>query len=224
LAVIYLVFNEGYSATAGEQHVRGNLLAQAIRLGELLVALLPDPEAIGLLALMLLQASRRNARVADGELVQLEAQDRSLWDTAQIQRGASLVECALRSGRAGSYTIQAAIAAVHAEAPSFAAADWVQIIGLYDVLLRLTPTPVVELNRAVAVAMRDGAVAGLALVNAILERGELTDYHLAHAARADLCRRSGRIEDARGAYERALALARQAPERRFLQRRLAELG
>jgi RNA polymerase sigma-70 factor (ECF subfamily) len=225
LRVVYLVFNEGYSASSGATLLRGDLSGEAIRLGRLLAELLPDPEVEGLLALMLLQESRRAARsTAAGDIVLLEDQDRSLWDRGQIAEGTALVERALRSRRFGPYTIQAAIAAVHAEATSFPATDWEQIVGLYDVLLRAEPSPVVELNRAVAVAMRDGPEAGLALVDRILERGELDGYHLAHAARADLCRRLGRKMEARASYERALDLARQEPERRFLERRLLETG
>ena len=224
LRVIYLVFNEGYSASSGESLTRHDLSAEAIRLGRLLVELLPEPEAVGLLALMLLQESRRSARSSPtGELILLDAQERSLWNREQIAEGSALVERALSSRRFGPYTLQAAIAAVHAEAPSAAATDWTQIVGLYDVLVRAAPSPVVELNRAVAVAMRDGPAAGLALIDAILARGDLPDYHLAHSARADFCRRLGRMAEARTSYERALALTRQEPERRFLERRLAEL-
>ena len=224
LHVIYLVFNEGYSASSGASLTRPDLSAEAIRLGRLLVELLSEPEAAGLLALMLLHDSRRAARTsAAGELILLDDQDRSLWNRNQIAEGAALVERALASRRFGPYTLQAAIAAVHAESPSASATDWAQIVGLYDVLLRADPSPVVELNRAVAVAMRDGLAAGLALIDAIFARGELTDYHLAHSARADLCRRLGKTRDARISYERALALTRQAPERRFLERRLREL-
>lgn len=224
LRVIYLVFNEGYAASSGEALTRPDLSAEAIRLGRLLVELLPEPEALGLLALMLLHESRRAARTsAEGDLVLLEDQDRSLWDRAMISEGKALIERALGSRRFGPYTLQAAIAAVHAEAPAAAATDWTQIVALYDVLARVEPSPVIELNRAVAVAMRDGPAAGLALVDALLADGELAEYRLAHAARADLCRRLGRRADARAAYERALALTRQAAERRFLERRLAEL-
>jgi len=225
LRVIYLVFNEGYSASSGSTLTRVDLSGEAIRLGRLLVDLLPEPEAMGLLALMLLHESRRVARASpEGELILLTDQDRSLWNRAQIREGASLVEKALSSRRFGPYTLQAAIAAVHAESPTADATDWREIVGLYDVLLRIEPSPVVELNRAVAVAMRDGAEAGLALVDAILARGYLNDYHLAHAAKADLSRRLGRTAQARTAYQRAIALAQQEPERRFLERRLAELA
>jgi RNA polymerase sigma-70 factor (ECF subfamily) len=225
LQVVYLVFNEGYSASSGESLTRSDLSGEAIRLGRLLVELLPEPEAVGLLALMLLQESRRVARTSPaGDLVLLNDQDRSLWNREQIAEGKTLVERALSSRRFGPYALQAAIAAVHAEAPNAAATDWAQIVGLYDVLVRAEPSPVVELNRAVAVAMRDGPEAGLALIDAILARGDLAEYHLAHAARADLCRRLGRTAEARASYDRALALARQEPERRFLQRRLTELA
>jgi RNA polymerase sigma-70 factor (ECF subfamily) len=225
LHVVYLVFNEGYAASSGASLTRHDLSAEAIRLGRLLTELLPEPEVTGLLALMLLHESRRAARTsADGELVLLDAQDRSLWDRARIAEGVALVERALASRRFGPFTLQAAIAAVHAEAPTAAATDWAQIAGLYDVLLRADPSPVVELNRAVAIAMRDGAAAGLPAIDALLARGELTDYHLAHSARADLCRRLGRDAEARASYERALQLTRQETERRFLERRLRELG
>lgn len=226
LRVIYLVFNEGYSASSGNALIRHDLSREAIRLGRVLVQLLPgESEAMGLTALMLLHDSRRHARSsADGEIVLLEDQDRSLWDRERIAEGTALVERALASQRFGPYTLQAAIAAVHAEATEPAATDWAQIVGLYDVLLRAEPSPVVELNRAVAIAMRDGPQAGLALIDAILERGELVDYQPVHAARADLCRRLGRAGDARVAYERALALTGQAPQRRFLEKRLAEVS
>jgi RNA polymerase sigma-70 factor (ECF subfamily) len=226
LRVIYLVFNEGYTASSGDTVTRPDLSGEAIRLGRLLVELLPEPEAQGLLALMLLHESRRQARMtAKGELVLLDDQDRSLWNRAQIAEGSALVERALIGARAaGPYAIQAAIAALHAEASSTAATDWVEIVGLHDVLMGTTPSPVVELNRAVAVAMRDGPAAGLTLVEAILDRGDLSDYRLAHAARAELCRRLGRTADARASFERALALTRQGPERRFLERRLEEMA
>ena len=225
LHVLYLVFNEGYSASAGDSVIRHDLSAEAIRLGRLLTELLPEPEATGLVALMLLHDARRTARTSpEGELILLDEQDRSLWNREQIQEGLALVEKALASRRFGPYTLQAAIAAVHAEAPTAAATDWRQIVGIYDVLLRVEASPVVELNRAAAVAMRDGPEIGLALVDAILARGELVDYHLAHSARADLCRRLGRTPQAIAAYQRALALTTQAPERRFIERRLAELG
>jgi len=224
LHVIYLVFNEGYSASSGASLTRPDLSAEAIRLGRLLVELLPEPEALGLLALMLLHESRRIARAsATGELVLLDDQDRALWSREHIAEGQALVERALSSRRFGPYALQAAIAAVHAEAPRAAATDWAQIAGLYDVLARADPSPVVELNRAAAVAMRDGPAAGLALIDALLARGDLADYHLAHSARADLLRRLGRSTEARAAYELALGLTRQAPERRFLERRLREL-
>jgi RNA polymerase sigma-70 factor (ECF subfamily) len=224
LRVIYLVFNEGYYASSGASLTRHDLSREAIRLGRLLIDLLPEPEAMGLLALMLLQESRRAARTSPaGDLVLLDDQDRSLWNRDQIAEGVMLAERALSSRRFGLYTLQAAIAAVHAEAPSAAATDWSQIVSLYDVLMRAAPSPVVELNRAVAVAMRDGPSAGLDLIDAILAGGDLADYHLAHAARADLCRRLGKNAEARASYQRALTLARQEPERRFLERRLAEL-
>jgi len=224
LHVVYLVFNEGYTASSGESLTRADLSAEAIRLGRLLLDRLPEPEAMGLLALMLLHESRRAARTsATGEVILLEQQDRSRWSRALIAEGTALVERSLASRRIGPYTLQAAISAVHAEAPTAAATDWAQIVGLYDVLLRADPSPVVELNRAVAVAMRDGPAAGLALIDALLAKGALAEYHLAHSARAELCRRLGRTADARASYERALALARQEPQRRFLERRLREL-
>ena len=254
LRVIYLVFNEGYSASAGTSLTRADLSAEAIRLGRLVVELLPEREAMGLLALMLLQESRRGARTgSNGELITLEAQDRSLWNRAQIDEGLAWVELALAAeaptvassgtaatasrrdsalaarrrdapaARFGPYALQAAIAAVHAGAASAEATDWAEIVGLYDVLVRLQPTPVVALNRAVAVAMRDGPAAGLPLIETLLADGQLQDYHLAHAARADICRRLGRHADARASYERALALARQEPERAFLAARLRDL-
>jgi RNA polymerase sigma-70 factor (ECF subfamily) len=229
LRVIYLVFNEGYAASSGASLMRHDLSAEAIRLGRLLVELLPEPEALGLLALMLLHESRRAARTSSsGELILLDDQDRSLWDRGQIADGSRLVEQALsrarEARRVGPYAIQGAIAAVHAEAPNPSATDWAEIVGLYDLLARADSSPVIELNRAVAVAMRDGPAAGLVLIDAILERGDLQDYRLAHAARAELCRRAGRMADARASYERALTLARQEPERRFLERRLAEIS
>jgi RNA polymerase sigma-70 factor (ECF subfamily) len=224
LQVVYLVFNEGYSASSGAMLTRADLSGEAIRLGRLLNALLPEPEVTGLLALMLLQDSRRLARTSPtGDLVLMRDQDRSLWNREQIMEGSALVKRALLSRGVGSYTIQAAIAAVHAEAPDSTATDWSQIIGLYDALVAIEPSPVIELNRAVAVAMRDGSLAGLQLVDAILARGELTDYHLAHSARAEMFRQSGKDAEARVAYERAIALARSDPERRFLERRLDEL-
>jgi len=224
LHVLYLVFNEGYSASTGESLTRPDLSAEAIRLGRLLVELLPEPEALGLLGLMLLHDARRAARTsADGELLLLDEQDRTLWNHAQIREGGTLVERALASRGFGPYTLQGAIAAVHAEAPTAEATDWRQIVGLYDVLLRVENSPVVELNRAAAIAMRDGPAAGMPLIDALLARGDLREYYLAHSARADLCRRLGRFPEAVAAYERALALTRQAPERRFLERRLAEL-
>lgn len=225
LHVVYLVFNEGYAASSGVTLTRPDLSAEAIRLGRLLVEMLPEPEAIGLLALMLLHESRRAARASsDGELILLEEQDRAGWDREQIAEGLELVERALASRRFGPYTLQAAIAAVHAEARVARETDWAQIVGLYDVLARVDPSPVVELNRAAAVAMRDGPEAGLWLIDAILARGDLTEYHMAHAARADLCRRLGRTAEARASYQRALSLTRQEPQRRFLERRLAELA
>jgi RNA polymerase sigma-70 factor (ECF subfamily) len=225
LRVVYLVFNEGYAASSGQQVTRHDLSAEAIRLGRLLVDLLPEPEARGLLALMLLHDSRRAARTsAEGDVILLEDQDRSLWNRDQIAEGSQLVEEVLSSGSTGPYAVQAAIAAVHADATDAAATDWNEIVGLYDVLLRMTPSPVIELNHAVAVAMRDGPAVGLALIDGILARGELRDYRLAHAARAELCRRLGRTAEARGSFERALALTHQEPERRLIERRLAELS
>ncbi|MFL1553127.1 RNA polymerase sigma factor [Pseudomonas sp. D47] len=224
LRVVYLVFNEGYSASMGADLTREDLTREAIRLGRLLMELLPEPEVMGLLALMLLHESRRSARTsASGELVLLDEQDRELWDASLITEGCALVEQALRTRRFGPYCLQAAIAAVHAEASSAGKTDWLQIVGLYDVLLREVPSPVIELNRAVAVAMRDGPLAGLQVVEGILQRGELQDYHLAHSARGEFCRQLGRIEEARAAYEKALSLTQQAPEKRFIERRLAEL-
>ena len=224
LHVIYLVFNEGYSASAGESLTRHDLSREAIRLGRLLAELLPEAEVIGLLALMVLHESRRAARTREsGELVLLDEQDRTRWNREHIVEGGALVERALTGRRFGPYTLQAAIAAVHAEARTAADTDWAQIVGLYDVLLRADPSPVVELNRAAAIAMRDGPAAGLAIVDAILARGDLDEYHLAHSARADLCRRLGRMADARASYARALVLTRQEPERRFLEKRLREL-
>jgi len=225
LQVIYLVFNEGYSAGSGPSLTRSDLSAEAIRLGRLLKELLPEPEALGLLSLMLLHDSRRTARTSpSGELILLEDQDRSLWNREQIAEGLALVEQALLSHRFGPYTLQAAIAAVHAEAAESAATDWAQIVALYHLLVRAAPSPVVELNRAVAVAMRDGPLAGLQLIEAILARGDLLDYHLAYSAQAELCRRLGRTADAINSYQRALALAKQEPERRFLRKRLLEIG
>jgi RNA polymerase sigma-70 factor (ECF subfamily) len=224
LRVLYLVFNEGYSASSGDAVARKDLTGEAIRLGRLLVELLPEPEARGLLALMLLHESRRSARsAASGELVLLERQDRSLWDRDLIREGSALVEAALKSRRFGPYTLQAAISAVHAEAATPETTDWAQITGLYDVLLRADPSPIVELNRAVALAMRDGAEAGLRVIDALLGRGDLADYHLAHSARADLLRRLDRRSEAAEAYRKALGLALQEPERRFLEQRLSEI-
>ncbi|MCI0596220.1 MAG: RNA polymerase sigma factor [candidate division Zixibacteria bacterium] len=224
LQVIYLVFNEGYSASSGRTLTRPDLSGEAIRLGRLLAELLPEPEAAGLLALMLLQESRRVARTSpSGELVLLDNQNRSLWNREQIAEGLALVERALSSRRFGPYTLQAALAAEHAKATNAAATDWAKIVALYDLLFQASPSPVVELNRAVAVAMRDGPSAGLSLIDEILTRGELNDYHLAHSARADLCRRLGKTAEARSSYQRALELTQQETERRFLERRLAEL-
>ena len=225
LRVIYLVFNEGYFASSGDSLTRSQLSDEAIRLGRLLLELLPEPEVQGLLALMLLHESRRAARSGvDGEVILLEAQDRSLWNRELIAEGEALVLQALHSRRFGPYSLQAAIAAVHAEAASLEDTDWVQIVGLYDELLRLSPSPVIELNRAVALAMRDGEQAGLLEIDRLLAAGELDGYHLAHAARADLLRRLGRHEQAIAAYRQALALAQQGPDRQFLQKRLDELG
>ena len=224
LQVIYLVFNEGYSAAAGAEVTRAELTGEAIRLGRLLMELQPEPEVMGLLSLMLLQESRRAARTsATGELILLENQDRSLWNREQIAEGVALLEKSLKSRRFGSYTLQAAIAAVHAEAESVAATDWRQIVALYDQLLRIQPSPVVQLNRAVAIAMRDGPAVGLAHIDAVLERGGLANYYLAHSARADMCRRLGRTAEARASYEKALALTQQEPERQFLQARIRQL-
>jgi RNA polymerase sigma-70 factor (ECF subfamily) len=224
LHVIYLVFNEGYSASFGETLTRHDLSSEAIRLGRLLVQLLPEPEAIGLLALMLLQESRRAARTSPtGELILLNEQDRTLWDRAQITEGLQLVQQALASRRFGPYTLQAAIAAVHARASTADATDWNQIVALYDILIQADPSPIIELNRAVAVAMRDGPEAGLAIIEAILGRGDLNDYHFIHSAHADFCRRLGKVEQARTSYKRALELSQQKSERGFLERRLSEL-
>ncbi|HEY8258674.1 MAG TPA: RNA polymerase sigma factor [Gemmatimonadales bacterium] len=225
LGVVYLVFNEGYSASSGPSLTRPDLTGEAIRIGRLLAELLQEAEVQGLLALMLLTESRRAARTsADGDMILLDEQDRSLWNSNLIAEGSALVERAIASRRFGPYTLQAAVAAVHAEAPAAADTDWDQIVGLYDVLVRADPSPVVELNRAVAVAMRDGPAAGVALIDAILARGDLGDYHFAHSARADLCRRIGKTDEARASYERALRLTQQGPERRFLERRIAGLS
>jgi RNA polymerase sigma-70 factor (ECF subfamily) len=224
LHVVYLVFNEGYSAAAGAEVTRAELTGEAIRLGRLLTDLRPEPEVIGLLALMLLQESRHAARTSPtGELILLENQDRSLWNREQITEGVALLEKALKSRRFGSYTLQAAIAAVHAEAESVAVTDWRRIVALYNQLVRIQPSPVVHLNRAVAIAMRDGPEAGLTHIDAVLEHGELANYYLAHSARADMCRRLGRTAEARSSYEKALALTQQEPERQFLQERIRQL-
>jgi RNA polymerase sigma-70 factor (ECF subfamily) len=224
LQVVYLVFNEGYCAAAGAEVTRAELTGEAVRLGRLLAELQPEPEVLGLLALMLVQESRHAARTSPaGELILLENQDRSLWNREQIAEGVALLEKALKSGPCGAYTLQAAIAAVHAEAGSGAATDWRQIVALYDRLAEIQPSPVVQLNRAVAIAMRDGPEAGLAHIDAVLEDGELTDYYLAHSARADMCRRLGRTAEARSSYEKALALTQQEPERQFLQERIRQL-
>jgi RNA polymerase sigma-70 factor (ECF subfamily) len=225
LSVVYLVFNEGYSASVGDALTRPDLSAEAIRLGRLLLELSPLPEVMGLLALMLLHESRRTARTTvEGDIILLEDQDRALWNAEMIAEGRRLIDSALAARGGNAYTIQAAISAIHAQAPSSGATDWRQIVALYDVLMQSAGSPVVELNRAVAIGMRDGAAAGLALIDVILQRGELSEYHLAHAARADFCRRLGRKQDAVSAYERALTLAKQEPERRFLLRRLRELA
>lgn len=225
LQVIYLVFNEGYAASSGDSLTRSHLSEEAIRLGRLLMELLPDAEVIGLLALMLLQASRREARTSPtGDLILLEDQDRSLWNADSIAEGRALVQQVLAGGRVGAYTVQAAIATLHAEAPSTAETAWHQIVAWYSLLLQLHPSPVVQLNRAIAVAMRDGPAEGLELVDILLEQGHLSHYHLAHAARADLCRRLGKTAAAREAYQQALTLVKQEPERRFLEKRLQELS
>jgi RNA polymerase sigma-70 factor, ECF subfamily len=225
LQVVYLIFTEGYSASSGPSLTRADISGEAIRLGRLLVELLPEPEALGLLALMLLQESRRAARTSsDGEVVLLEEQDRSLWNRDLIHEGQGLVERSLASRKFGTYTLQAAIAAVHSDAKVATETNWAEIVGLYDVLLQANPSPVIELNRAVAVAMRDGPAAGLALIDAIFQRGDLDDYYLAHSARADLLRRLGRADEAIESYRQALILARQDPARKFLARRLRELG
>ena len=224
LRVIYLVFNEGYAASAGESATRPDLTGEAIRLGRLLVELLPEADAVGLLALMLLHESRREARTsADGELITLDEQDRSRWNRDLIAEGSALVERALLTRAFGPYTLQAAISAIHAQAREASETDWTEIVGLYDALNEMEPSPIVELNRAVAVAMRDGPAVGLAAVEDLAARGELNEYHLVHAARADLCRRLGRTKEARASYEQALELTQLAPERRFFERRLQEL-
>jgi RNA polymerase sigma-70 factor (ECF subfamily) len=225
LQIIYLVFNEGYSASTGNSLTRHDLTSEAIRLARLLTEMLPEPEALGLLALMLLHDSRRNARTSvDGDLILLDEQDRSLWNREQIAEGSELIMRALGSRRFGPYTLQAAIVAVHAEAADANETDWDEIVGLYNLLIRVNPSPIVELNRAVAIAMRDGPEQGLIIIDEIFNRGELTEYHLAYSARADMCRRLGKTIEARKAYEQALLLVQQEPERRFLQRRLEELS
>jgi RNA polymerase sigma-70 factor (ECF subfamily) len=224
LRVVYLVFNEGYSASSGESATRADLSGEAIRLGRLIVELAPEPEAQGLLALMLLHESRRETRATpDGELILLDEQDRSRWNRTLIAEGSNLVRTALSTQRIGPYSVQAAIAAVHAEAPSAAETDWREIVGLYDLLMRITPSPIVALNRSVAIAMRDGPEAGLAQLDQLLGEGELDGYQLAHAARADFCRRLGRNQEARDAYQRAIRLTAQGPARRFLEKRLVAL-
>ncbi len=224
LQVVYLIFNEGYSASSGDSLTRPELSMEAIRLGRLLMELLPEPEVMGILALMLLNESRRGARTTpQGDIVLLEDQDRSLWNREMIAEGVALVERSVSTRRSGFYTIQAAISAIHAESPDAPSTDWAEIVALYDILIRVNPSPVVELNRAVAVAMLDGPEAGLKLIDDVLGRGELKDYHLVHSARAELCRRLGRNGEARVSYERALSLAKQEPEMRFLQKRLGEL-
>ncbi len=224
LQVIYLIFNEGYSASSGDSLTRSDLSNEAIRLCRLLMELLPEPEVMGLLALMLLHESRRNARTSpSGDIVLLENQDRSLWNRDTITEGVALVERALSSRQIGPYALQAAISALHAESKDSAATDWAEIVSLYDLLMSVNPSPVVELNRAVAVAMRDGPSEGLKLIDQILSRGELSDYHLAYSARAELCRRLGKTAEAKSSYSKALSLAQQEPERRFLENRLNEL-
>jgi RNA polymerase sigma-70 factor (ECF subfamily) len=225
LHVIYLIFNEGYFASSGNSLTRGDLSAEAIRLARLLMQLLPDPEIVGLLALMLLHESRREARTSpDGEIVLLADQDRSFWNREMIAEGSALVDRALSTQQFGFYTVQAAIASVHARASSAENTDWRSIVHLYDLLLRIHPSPVVNLNRAVAIAMADGAVEGLHIIDELLEKGELSQYHLAHSARADLCRRLGRFDEARASYEKALSLSTQEPERRFYKKRLSEIS